>query len=108
MAQNPRADVTPTRWIGVVAGLNIASICVAALLLILTFQWIDGRAPAGFIFAVPLLVGQALLGVLPAVLCVRRARLVGRERRRLLALSIAGPVISASAAVLSLLTFGGC
>ena len=80
----------------------------ATCLLILTVGWVDGRAPVEIILAAPLLILQVPLALLPGLQHLRRAGLAVRRGRLLWWLVVAGPLITVSAAALSLLTCTGC
>lgn len=81
---------------------------VGLLLLAMAVQSQGERAPGAFFVAVPLFTLQVLLGVIPALACLRTERLVRSARWWLLVPTIGGPMLSAAAAAVSLLTYGGC
>jgi hypothetical protein len=108
LAQKHRARPAPSSWAIVCQWFNIVLAIVAVLLFAITLQSQDDRAPGGFIMGAPLFLLQGLLGLVPAVRCVRQEMLVGSARWWLLTPAIAGSVLSATAAIVSLLTYGGC
>lgn len=108
LAQKRRARPAPSSRAIACQWINIVFAAVALMLFAITLESQGERAPVGFILGAPLFLLQGLLGLIPAVLYVRREMLVGSARWWLLTPAITGPFLSATASVVSLLTFGGC
>jgi len=98
----PSSTVVSCKWTNFT--LAVLALPVFAIALQAQYQ----RAPCGFFLATPLFLLQVLLGLIPAVVLVRREKLVGSERWWLLAPAISGPLLSAAAIVVSVSTAGGC
>lgn len=105
---NTPTETNPTRWLWLVVGLNSLSLLAAAGMLLVAVCDRHGRAPVGFLFAVPLLLLQGIFGLLPALKFLRGGWLGVRGRRRMGWLVAAGPLVTIAAAILSLLGCGGC
>lgn len=98
----------PSSWAIVCQWFNLVLALVAVLLFAITVQAHGDRAPGAFFLGAPLFLLQGLFGLVPAIRCVRRERLVGSARWWLLAPAIAGAVFSVTAVIVSLATYGGC